>query len=121
MYGVYRPLFAAATIAITVLAIVMLMRGLRATTRAACSGYAVWCLLLAIVEGGLTVATYLAGLTAAFRAVAATDPSQKARLLSEHIGNVAEIGMFGVMASLPPVIYAAVLFVRGRRFPAPSG
>ena len=114
----YRLLFASATIVSTVVAIVMLVRGLRATTRARCSAYAVWCLLLAIIEVGLTVASYLLGLSAAFRDLAGTDPSQKARLLAEHAGNLAEIGMFGVMAALPPVVYAAVLFVRGRRLPA---
>jgi hypothetical protein len=113
---VYLPVFAAATIAITVLSIVMLLRGLRAATRARSGGYAVWCLLLGIIQGGVTVATYLAGLSAAFRAVAGADPSEKARLLTDHIGNVAEIGMFGVMASLPPVVFAAVVYVRGRRF-----
>jgi hypothetical protein len=62
----------------------------------------------------------VAGLAAAFAGVASADPdpSAKAHLLAEHIGNVAEIGLFGVMASLPPAIYAAVLFVRRRRLPA---
>jgi hypothetical protein len=114
---VYRPVFAAATIAITLLAIVVLLRGLRARTRAGCGSYAVWCLLLAIIQGGVTVACRVAGLAGAFAGVAGVDPSEKARLLSEHIGNVAEIGLFGVTASLPPVVYAAVLFVRGRRLP----
>ena len=114
----YRPLFAAATIVITGLAIVMLVRGLRATTRAGCSAYAVWCLLLLIIQVVLTVACRVAGLAGAFAGVASADPSEKVRLLSEHVGNVAEIGMFGAMASLPPVIFAAVLFVRGRRLSA---
>src|SRR5262245_22068615 len=48
---VYRLLFASATIVSTVVAIVMLVRGLRADTRARCTAYAVWCLLLAIIEG----------------------------------------------------------------------
>jgi len=121
MSGVYRPLFAVATIAITALAIAMLVRGLRATTRARCRRYAVWALSLGIAEVAVTVAAYLAGLRAAFRTIAGADPSEKARLLAEHAGNVAEIGMFGVMASLPPVVYAAVLFVRGRRFPTTPG
>jgi len=110
--------FASATIAITALAIVMLVRGLRATTRARCGAHAVWCLSLGIVEVGVTVVAYLAGLSAAFRTIAGADPSEKARLLAEHAGNVAEIGMFGVMSSLPPIVYAAALFVRSRRFPS---
>jgi hypothetical protein len=114
----YRLVFASVTIAITALAIVTLVRGLRATTRARCGGYAVWALSLGIVEVGVTVAAYLAGLSAAFRAIAVADPTEKARLLAEHAGNVAEIGMFGVMASLPSIVYAAVLFVHSRRFPS---
>jgi hypothetical protein len=115
---VYRLLFASATIVNTVAAIVMLVRGLRATTRARCNTYAVWCLLFAVIEGGVAVASYLSGLSTAFRELAGADPSQKARLLAEHAGDLAEIGMFGVMASLPPIVYATVLFVRGRRLPS---
>lgn len=114
------PVFIAATVATNALALVMLVRGLRATTRSGCGERAAWCVLLAIIQGGVMVASYLAGLSAAFAAVASADPSEKARLLSENISVVARIGSIGMLASLPPVVFAAVLFVRSRRFPAPG-
>ena len=114
------PVFIIATIATNALAVVMLVRGLRATTRAGCGERAAWCVLLAITQGGVVVASYLAGLSAAFAAVAGADPSEKAKLLSESISVVARIGSIGVLASLPPVVFAVVLFVRSRRFPAPG-
>ena len=112
------PVFIAATVATNALAVVMLVRGLRATTRSGCGERAAWCVLLAIIQGGVMVASYLAGLSAAFAAVASADPSQKANLLSQNISAVARIGSIGVLAALPPVVFAAVLFVRSRRFPA---
>ena len=76
--------------------------------------------LLAIISGGVMVASYLAGLIAAFAAVARADPSEKAKLLSENICAMARIKSIGMLASLPPIVFAAVLFVRSRRFPAPG-
>ena len=61
---------------------------------------------------------FIAATIAAFAAVAGADPSEKAKLLSENISAVARIGSIGMLASLPPVVFAAVLFVRSRRFPA---
>ncbi len=96
------PVFIAATVATSALAVVMLVRGLRATTRAGCGERAAWCVLLAIIQGGVMVASYLAGLSAAFAAVASADPSEKANLLSANISAVARIGSIGMLASLPP-------------------
>jgi len=115
---VILPVFIIATIATNALAVVMLVRGLRATTRSGCGERAAWCVLLTIIQGGLTVASYLAGLSAAFAGVAAADPSEKANLLSESISAVARIGSIGMLAALPPVVLAGVLFARSRRFPA---
>jgi hypothetical protein len=115
---VVLPLFIAGTVVVNALAVVMLVRGLRAKTRPGCSERAAWCFLLALVQSGLVVATYLAGLSAAFAAVAGSDPSQKSRLLSESISTVAQIGSLGVLASLPAFIFAVVLFVRRHRYPA---
>jgi hypothetical protein len=116
--AVYAPLFVAATVVTSALGIVFLVRGLRATTRQGVGERSAWCFLMAIVQGGAVVATYLAGLTSAFAAVAGTDPSRKAALLSEHISRVTTIGSIGVLTTLPPFVFAVVLFVRRYRFPA---
>jgi hypothetical protein len=92
------PVFIAATVASNALAVGMLVRGLRATTRSGCGDRGAWCVLLAIIQGGVMVAA----------------------LLSKTIGAAARLGSIGMLASLPPVVFAAVLFVPSRRSP-PSG
>lgn len=115
-------LFVVASVAINLLAIVFLVRGLRAKTRSGCSERAAWCFLLAIVQGGAVVVTYIAGLATSFADVANADPSQKANLLSESISANLQVMAWGVLALLPPIIYAFMLFVRRYRFPAaPEG
>jgi hypothetical protein len=117
---VYVPLFVAATFVTNALGIVFLVRGIRSSTRQSVGERSAWCFLLAIGQGGATVAAYLAGLTAAFSAVAGTDPSRKAALLSEHISAVTTLGSVGVLTTLPPFVFAVVLFVRRHRFAAAS-
>jgi hypothetical protein len=112
---VYLPLFVVGTVVTNALAIVMLVRGLRAKTRPECSARAAWCFLLAILEGGVVVASYIAGLAASFAVVAEVDPSQKAAVLSQNISALMRIAAFGVLATFPPFIYACVLFVRRYR------
>src|SRR5262245_50391135 len=111
-------LFVVATAAINLLAIVFLIRGLRARTRSGCGERAAWCFLLAIVQAGAVVATYVAALSASFGGVAKVDPSQKATVLSEHISAALQIMSYGVLAVLPSVAYAFILFVRRYRYPA---
>jgi hypothetical protein len=110
-------IFVIGTVVTNALAFVMLVRGLRAKVRPECSARAAWCFLLAILQGGVVVASYIAGLSAAFASVAAADPSQKANLLSQNISALLRVASFGVLATFPPFIYACVLFVRRSRLP----
>jgi hypothetical protein len=114
---VYLTLFVIGTVVTNALALVMLIRGLRAKTRSGCSERAAWCVLLGILQGGVSVACYAAALVAAFAGVANVDPSEKATVLSQSISGAMRIVSCGVLATLPPFIYACVLFVRRYRFP----
>ena len=112
----YLTLFVIGTVVTNALALVMLVRGLRAKTRSGCSARAAWCVLLGILQGGVLVASYAAALVAGFARVANVDPSAKANVLSESISGAMQIVSCGVLATLPPFIYACVLFVRRYRF-----
>ena len=113
----YLTLFVIGTVVTNGLALLMLVRGLRANTRAGCSARAAWCVLLGILQGGVLVASYIAALAASFAKVANVDPSAKANVLAENISGAMQIVSCGVLATFPPFIYACVLFVRRYRFP----
>jgi hypothetical protein len=115
---VYLTLLASGLLVTNALALVMLVRGVRAETRSGCSARAAWCVLLGILGGGMLVACYAAALVAAFARVADVDPSAKAKVLAENISGAMQILSCGILATLPPFIYACILFVRRYRFPA---
>ena len=109
--------FVAATVVIEALAIVFLIRGLRATSRAACMRGFGYCAALALGEIVAFVAAKVSALVVSFAAVAGVDPSQKAELLSRGIDATATIESIGVPATLLAIGFAAVLFARARRHP----
>ena len=114
----YWTLFLIGTVVTNVLAFLMLVRGLRAKTRSDCSERSAWCVLLGILQGGVLIASYAAALVAAFARVADVDPSAKANVLAENISGAMQILSCGILATLPPFIYACVLFVRRYRLPS---
>ena len=113
----YLTLFVIGTVVTNALALLMLVRGLRAKTRSGCGERAAWCVLLGILQGGVLVASYAAAIVAAFARVADVDPSQKANVLAQSISAAMQIVSWGVLATFPPFIYACFLFVRRYRFP----
>jgi hypothetical protein len=113
-------LFVAATILVEALAIVFLIRGLRATSRAACMRAVGQCAALAFGEGVAVVAGKVSALVVSFAGVAGVDPSMKAEMLSRGIDAAETFTSIGVPAILLPVAFAALLFARARRTP-PAG
>ncbi len=112
--------FVAATILIEALAIVFLIRGLRATSRAACMRSVAWCGTLAFGEGVALVAGKVSALVVSFAGVAGVDPSLKAETLSRGIDAAETFASIGIPAILLPVAFAALLFARARRTPPPA-
>jgi hypothetical protein len=109
--------FVVATVVIETLAIVFLIRGLRATSRAACMRGVGHCAALAFGEIVAVVAGKVSALVVSFAGVAGVDPAMKAEMLSRSIDAAETFESIGVPATLLPVAFAALLFARARRTP----
>jgi hypothetical protein len=109
------PVFITATVATNALAVVMLARprhdqGCAAARRLVCPPHH--------YPGRGDGRQLPAGLSAAFAGRRRRRSVREGEPPVQNISAVARIGSIGMLASLPPVVFAAVLFVRSRRFPA---
>ena len=117
MRAVALPLFIATTVAIEALAIFFLIRGLRATSRTACTRCVGHCGALAVGEGMVMVAARMAAVSSSFTDGADARPSEKAALLSQSIDAALTIGSAAIPAAFLPVAFAVLLYPRARRLP----
>jgi hypothetical protein len=114
----YLTVSIAVTAAIAVLAIVLLIRGLRAKSRLACDKCAGGCLTLAALAAVAAVVAKVVALASSFAGVANADPAARAMLLSEQIERAMTAESVAIPAALAAVVFAVVLLIRSRRLPA---